>query len=365
MNPPRICLVTDSLQPSGLGVHMLTLAGALVGRYDVLFVMPEEAGGTWLEQAHALGCEPLCWNMQRESLSEALTARDIKLAHVHAGIGWEGHEAVYGAKTAGARTVRTEHLPYLITDEGQKAEYQDLTSVVDRFIFVSKSAADSHVAAGVPWEKARVVPNGILEPRTKQTRETVRARLGLTVDAPLVLTAGRFTEQKGHRYLLEAVAQVLVDLPIAVFALVGGGPLEPELKAQADALGVGDNVLFLGRRDDVPDLLGASDLFTLSSLFEGLPLVVLEALALGVPVVGTNVCGIRDAIQDGVTGRLVAPKDSGALAAGLLEALCQPEMRQRWAEAGRARFHACHRAERMAADTRSVYEQLLAGEAGL
>ena len=89
--------------------------------------------------------------------------------------------------------------------------------------------------------------------------------------------------------------------------------------------------------------------------------MALEALALGVPVVGTNVCGVRDAVQDGVTGRLVAPEDAGALAAGLLETLCRPEVRRRWAAAGRARFQACHRAERMAAATSRVYEHLLAG----
>ncbi len=365
MSLPRTCLVTDSLQPSGLGVHMLTLAGKLVSRYDMLFVVPEAAGGTWLEQAHTLGCETLAWNMERDSLSEALATRGVQLAHVHAGIGWEGHEAVYGAKNAGARTVRTEHLPYLLTDEHQKVTYRDLENSVDHFIFVSKSAADSYVAASVPCEKTTTVPNGILEPAPQRTREAVRTSLGVTRDAPLVLSVGRFTEQKGYRYLLEALPRVLADIPVAVFALVGEGPLDEELKAQADALGVAENVLFLGRRDDVPDLLGASDLFASASLFEGLPLVVLEALALGVPVVGTNVCGIRDAVQNGVTGRLVAPEDAGALAAGLLETLCQPEVRRRWGAAGRAHFHACHRAERMAAETRRVYEQLLVGEAGL
>ena len=362
MSPPRICLVTDSLQPSGLGVHMLTLAKELVGRYDVLFVMP--AGGTWLEQARILGCETLTWDLKRASLSEALETRGTQIAHVHAGIGWEGHEAVYGAKNAGARIVRTEHLPYLITDEGQKAVYRSLENAVDHFIFVSQSTADSYLAAGVSWEKTTTVPNGVRVPAPERTREAVRASLGVTVDAPLVLSVGRFTEQKGHRYLLEALPRVLADIPIAVLALVGEGPLENELRARADALGVGENVLFLGGRDDVPDLLGASDLLALSSLFEGLPLVVLEAMASGLPVVGTNTCGVRDAVQDGVTGRLVAPENPAALAAGLLEALCEPAARRRWGVAGQARFQACHRAEHMAAATSRVYEHLLAGEAG-
>ena len=244
---------------------MLTLAESLRGRYDISFVMPEAAGGTWLEQARALGCETLALGLASvTALSEALIAHDIQLAHIHAGIGWEGHEAVYGAKNAGARS-RAHRTPSLFADGRTPESHLPRLRNLRRPLHLRVEERRRQLRCrgrALPKNDHRAERDSRAR-AVEQTREAVRASLAVTRDAPLVLSVGRFTEQKGYRYLLEALPRVLADIPVAVFALVGEGPLENELKTQADALGVGENVLFLGRRDDVPDLLGASDLFAL------------------------------------------------------------------------------------------------------
>jgi glycosyltransferase involved in cell wall biosynthesis len=190
-------------------------------------------------------------------------------------------------------------------------------------------------------------------------RATARRRAGLPLMAPVVLTIGRFSEQKGHRYLLDAIPAIVARVPDACFAWVGSGELAADLRARVAAEGLADQVRFLGQRDDIPTLLAAADLFVLPSLFEGLPLVALEAMAAGLPVVGTRVCGTAEAVADGVTGRLVDPQDGAALAAGILEVLAQPDRGARWGAAGRRRVAAHFRADQMAAATARIYEELV------
>jgi len=164
--------------------------------------------------------------------------------------------------------------------------------------------------------------------------------------------------QKGYQDLLEVVPGVSARRPDARFVWAGEGSLEGELRARARALDVEHAVCFLGRRADVPDLLAAADLFVLPSRFEGLPLVALEAMAAGLPVIGTRVCGTSEVVLDGVTGRLVPPGAAPELTAAILEALEQPERSTRWGAAGRERVEREFSAGRMTRETIAVYEEL-------
>lgn len=121
--------------------------------------------------------------------------------------------------------------------------------------------------------------------RAPLDREAVRAALGLPPGAVAVVHVGRFDEQKNHRFLVRIAAEVLRREPTARFVLVGEGPLRPAAEAEAARLGMGDRLIFAGVRSDVPQILRACDLFLLPSLYEGLPLVGLEAQAAGLPVV--------------------------------------------------------------------------------
>ncbi len=249
--------------------------------------------------------------------------------------------------------------------EGDRADHLRMIGMVDRLICVSAAARESFLRSGVPAHKLRVVRNGIRPQPAARGAAEVRERLGIPSRARIVLTVGRMLELKGYHCLLEAVPAVVEGEPKACFLWAGEGPLEGELRERARALGLDGWVCFAGRREDVSDLMSATDLFVLPSLVEGLPLVVLEAMAAGLPVVGTRVCGTSEAVRDGVTGRLVEAGglveagDTAALAAAILEPLKDPRLAARWGAAGRSLIEREFSAGRMARETAEIYEELL------
>ncbi len=363
---PKLCLYTDSLEPSGVGEHMLTLAVELSRQFRVSFACPaSQSGLAFLKRAKAMNLKTLALEMRGESinhelLGDWLRAGGADIFHCHAGIGWEGHDGIYKARAAHVPfIVRTEHLPYLITDSRQQTNYQNMMRAVDKLICVSDEVRRSFQDSGVPVRKLEIVRNGIVPRRVCADRQTIRVQLNLPLNARIVLTAGRLTEQKGHRFLLEAVPTVIEHAPETHFVLVGEGQLKDELRARVRQLGFQSRVHFAGQRDDLPELMTAADLFVLPSLFEGLPLVILEAMAAGLPVIGTRVCGISEAVIDEITGRLVDAGNARVLAAAVLEALQQPGLAARWGKAGQKRFEREFTAARMAYETVAVYEGLL------
>jgi glycosyltransferase involved in cell wall biosynthesis len=367
-----ICLFTDSMEPSGMGQQMLTLAGELVQDFRILFTCPPtQEGRALLERATELGCVPLAIDIQgkpldRVKLGRWLRAMNVEVFHCHAGIGWEGHAGIYAARDSCVPVVvRTEHLPYLITQPLQRAEHNDMVDALDRLICVSREAYDSFIRNGIPAQRLAVIRNGISFTPAESDRQGVRKQFGLPAGAKIVLTVARMTAQKGHSYLLRAIPEILRREPNAYFLWVGGGPLEDELRQQMESLNIPrHHLIFGGRRDDVPQLLAASDVFALPSLFEGLPIVVLEAMASGLPVVGTRVCGTSEAIEDGLSGRLVEPADSKTLAAGIVEALTDTAQIARWREAARQRVQSHFSAQRMADEVVDLYNAMYAAHSG-
>jgi glycosyltransferase involved in cell wall biosynthesis len=170
----------------------------------------------------------------------------------------------------------------------------------------------------------------------RSERPAARTALGLTDDDVAVVTVANLRANKDHPNLLQA-ARRLVDEEVPVtFLVVGQGPLQHELAAMRDDLGLGDRVRFLGYQADPIGVLAAGDVFCLSSRYEGLPIALLEALALGLPVVSTAVGGVPTVITDGVEGRLVPPREPAALADAIAE-LVDPEVRRRLAGAAVSR----------------------------
>jgi glycosyltransferase involved in cell wall biosynthesis len=210
-----------------------------------------------------------------------------------------------------------------------------------------------------------VVRNGIRASPATSSREQTRERLGIAEDRPVVLSVGRMIDVKGHLFTLGAVEEVRRRGHDVLFLWVGGGPMEAALRERVAGEGLEDCVRFAGHRDDVPDLIAAADLFLLASMAEGLPLVLLEAMAASRPVVATRVCGTREVVEDGVTGRLVesgrldGSGDVVALADAILEPLTDAHTAARWGSAGRARFEERFTADRMARESAAVYDELL------
>ena len=352
---PSLCLVTESRAPSGMGTHMLMLATGLLPHYDIVVAAP--IGTPLLDQARASGLAVKAIDLADPAdLPRWLARSRPDLVHVHAGIGWEGHTSVAAARAAAARVVRTEHLPYLLTDEAQRAEYRDALGQVDRLIAVSDSVAHSYVGAGlasVIGDRLATVANGVAPRSPTRPRDTLRR--GWALDCgPVLLMAGRFAAQKGHAVMLAAMPAILAAHPRATLLMAGDGPLLFDVARDVARAGLAGSVRLLGQRSDLPDLMQAADLLLLPSQFEGLSLVALEAMAAGLAIVASDVPANADMLDGGRAGWLT-PGDPGALASAVVAALADPDRRAAVASAATARQADLYTAARMVGETAAIY----------
>lgn len=258
-----------------------------------------------------------------------------KILHVH------GYAAAdfgrLAARALGARLVLHEHFADPRMPSYQAVADRLLSRLTDRAIAVSGSTAEFLATERfVPRDRIRLIWNGApldeFAPVPRERAMAVRAALAVPEDAVVVGSIGRLNEQKGHRYLLDAMARVGGP---AWLLLAGDGDLMPALREQAAALGIADRVVFAGHRSDVPDLLGAIDVFAISSIYEGTPLALFEAMAAGKAIVSTAVDGCREVLRDGETGLLVPARDPAALAAALGRVASDAALRHALAEAAR------------------------------
>ena len=241
-----------------------------------------------------------------------------------------------------------------------RALLANLDNVTARFaaalVAVSKDTRRAYEEQGYP-HRIRVVYNGVTA--TAADAGGLREELSIPADAPLVAEVGRLCDVKGQRELIDAVAR----LPDARAVLVGadleqGGAYERALRQRAEELGVADRIVFAGYRDDAARVVAAADVFALPSWTEGLPLVVLEAMALGRPVVATTVGGTPELVADGETGLLVPPRDVEALTAALKRVLDDEGLRRRLGEAGKLRVAERFSSEAMTRDVLAVYDEV-------
>src|SRR5690606_4129085 len=221
----------------------------------------------------------------------------------------------------------------------------------DHFHAVSQAVKDSAVASlRIPPAKITVVHRGRdperIGQRTLERRKRVREALGIDDDAPVLVTVGRQEFQKGHRYLIEAMPKVLERYPRTRLLIAGRqGAATFELESAVAELRVSNSVTLLGHRPDVTDLMAAADLFVFPSLFEGLGGALIEALALGLPIVASDIPPVREVVGDDPVGDLVPPRNAAALADALTALLDEPERQRSYAEAGRLRFQRMFLAE--------------------
>ncbi|MGI0016318.1 MAG: glycosyltransferase, partial [Nitrososphaera sp.] len=207
-------------------------------------------------------------------------------------------------------------------------------------------------------DNIRVVHNGIDLHRyaADDLRNTIRKELGINA-RPVIGTVGNLYAVKGQAYLLRACAIVAKDFPDFVLLVAGRGEQLASLDAEARCLGIGGNVKFLGFREDIPTLLQAMDVFVLPSVSEGLPLSILEAMALEKPVVASNVGGIPEVVKNGITGYLVPPKDPEALAENILLLLHHTQLAAHLGTSGRRRVQEAFSLEQMIQEYQSLYER--------
>jgi glycosyltransferase involved in cell wall biosynthesis len=216
--------------------------------------------------------------------------------------------------------------------------------------------------------KSRVVHHGLDPTPIIAAGETARRRIreewGIPVDTVLIGSVARLSPEKSLETLLEGFAQLLErngGVPKLAMALVGPGPSEAELRALAGSLDIADEVIFAGRREDIPSVLNAFDIFVLPSVYEGFGLAVLEAMAAGLPVIASRIGAFEEIVAESETGRLFELRNPHALADELEALVCNPELRRTFGANGRHRVEQDFSLEAMHAKTWNAYLDALAG----
>jgi glycosyltransferase involved in cell wall biosynthesis len=341
-----------------------------------------EAAGA---RVHSIACSgPFGTARRILKLARLIRQLDIDLVHtsnvdgeLHGGIaGRMAGVPVIGTLTNIANEpVRLVDNPYVNARKlrwAQRLRRLVLRRTHDRYIAISAYVSQSTIrAVGLPPAAIEVIYRGLPEsgPAAEPHHvEAVRRELEMDRYYPVLLTVGRLVAQKGQRYLIEAMPEILRSHPRAQLLIVGMGILEQKLREQVNELGLRSSVRFLGRREDVPALMGAADMFVFPSLFEGLGVSLLEACASGLPCVASNVGPLPEVVENGVTGALVPSQDPTSLAEAVSRLASDPDLMRRYGVAARARVRQTFRIERSIAQLEALYEDVLGprtGEAAL
>ena len=233
----------------------------------------------------------------------------------------------------------------------------------DKLIAVSTLNIEKGLDAGISTrEKYTVIHSGIdidLYKNVSIDANKKKEELGIPMNVPIIGTVGRLSPQKCPQDFVKAAAEVLRKMPDAVFLYVGDGPLRQEIEELIQELGVSKNIILLGLRTDIPELLAVMDVFMLSSLWEGLPRVFLEAMSAGLPIVATNVDGASEAIKDEQNGFLVPPGDYKALASKIHTLIKNPQLIKDMGEASQRLMHSDFSVHTMVNQIQTLYQELL------
>lgn len=304
-------------------------------QYDVTLCLLTNRAGFLLERVRALGIRVVCAHLEQRPTTYA------RLAHLRRLITEERPDVVTGLlcwdHTYGLTAAVAANVPLVIAELHNEreavrrafsrgfrlAEVFTLSLFADLVVGCSDQVRRSYVEAW-PWISARALAvRNAIDTHAAPHRLPTRG----TTTSVVIGTLGRLLPQKNHKLLLEAAALVRDRHPHARFLVAGDGPLRPELEQQAAALGLTGHVEFTGETRTPYQFLSSLDLFVMSSDWEGLPLVAMEAMACGVPVVATNVGGVSELVSDGNNGLLTQPGDAGALADALGRVIQDEELR--------------------------------------
>jgi glycosyltransferase involved in cell wall biosynthesis len=250
-----------------------------------------------------------------------------------------------GRLEGGKRLLRSLVRTYEITVGGYVVRRSD------HVICVSKAVAEHARRMGGCSTPMTVIPNGV-------DTNLFHPRLGRNNVSQTILFVGRLVPNKGPETLIQAVPEVLAQHPQAQFVMIGDGPLRVRLEKQARRLGIGHALQFLGIRHDVPDLMREATLLVRPSSLEGMPLVVLEAMASAIPVVATPVGGTSELLKDGVHGLLIPVGDSAALAKSIISLLSDRSLAEEMGRRGRELVEDSYTWDAVIDQTECVYAEV-------
>jgi glycosyltransferase involved in cell wall biosynthesis len=298
-------------------------------------IRPADDASAYLERQ---GLTPVCLGRHRFSPRLAtdllaLVRRDRPhILHAH-GYATANYARAIGLVT-GVRIIVHEHTAFPTIPGYQQAADRLLARCADLGIAVSASTREFMIRRrAFRADRVRVVFNGApldeFRRRGADASRSQRTGLGMAADDVVIGTVGRLDHQKGMTYFLQAAAHVHRLRPRTRFVVAGDGHLMEEHRAEARALGIADRTTFTGFCENVPALLSALDLQVFPSLWEGTPLTVFEAMAMGLPMVSTMVDGLAEVLRHRENALLVPPRDPNALAAGMLELVDDPALAAR------------------------------------
>jgi L-malate glycosyltransferase len=369
---PTVCQVLHSLGVGGAEVLAVRLARQLGDHYRFVFACLDELGplGEQVRSegipVHVLGRRAGLDGRCVWRLAQLLRREGAALVHAH-------QYTPYSYATAARLLCRRP--PVLFTEHGR--HFPDLPKRRriwanrlllqrrDRLVGVGQVVKNALVAnEGFSPERVGVIYNGIdltAYEGAAPDRAAIRRDMGVGPGDFVILLVARLDYLKDHATALRAFDLVRRERPDARLILVGDGPERDAVERRVADLGLGESVRLLGLRRDVPRLVRAADVFLLTSISEGIPLTVLEAMAAEVPVVATRVGGLSEVVEDGQTGLLAPAGDAASLAAHVLRLAGDPGLRGELARRGRRRVEDLFSEERMVAEYRGLYAEQVRG----
>jgi len=373
MKPTRVALVVNNLDVGGLEKVVLSLLTKLDrAQFDPQLICLNGPGKLFANANLASEATLVLEKRQRSYFGlnldlSALVAirrfvfqRSIRLVHAHNAAPLIYSGLVSRTLARRPRLVYTEHNQIYSATDKSKRKFRFYLKFADSVVSVSHDLANAlRVSAG--WRRPiEVIHNGIDGHRFEMGRnEKVRAELGITEDTFLIGAGVVLSRQKGIPDLIEAAQRVCATCPRAVFVIAGDGPLRSELESLGRQSGLGSRLRFLGFRSDMPEFIAALDLYVLPSLWEGLPLALCEALAVGKPIVCTNVGGNSEVVINGENGYVVPAADPVALSTAILKMSEVADLSEQYSKCNRDRFEKNFSDHAMIAAHEKLYRRLL------
>lgn len=356
---PRILQIVTKADLGGAQVHVLDLLRGFKDDFEMVLATGEE--GYCTDQARNIGieCHVLPSLVQRiDPISDLkATAESIKLIRairpdlVHCHTTKAGLVGRLAARLVSVPAVFTAHT--WCFSEGTSLAWRALGRPAETFAALCSkkiiTVSDANRTAAIARKIARA--DKFITVHNGGADTPHRARPG-SGNPPRIMMVARFAAQKNQTLLVETVAKLKRP---AILTLIGDGPLRQQAEQAAAACPAHIKVEFLGQRRDIPELLAQADLFVLSTNWEGFPISILEAMRAGLPVISTDVNGVREAVDDGETGLLVSPRDGDGLLDVLEKLVFDPAMLERMGTRGRAKFEQSFSLDAMLRKTVSVY----------
>jgi len=354
-----------------IGGGQISLLGLLKrlnrGKYHPVVVCP--AVGSLYDELKRIGVEThivrmntlrnlnfLLWVKTINRLVQLIKSKKIQIIHSNG-----SRATIFGG--IAARLTKTPLIWHVRIVNSDKLLDRLLARLASKIIVISKAVSRRFNWLKNKEDKIVLVYNGIDLEKFKPNVGIRKVRgESLSSKTPMVVTVGRLDWYKGHKYLLEAAEKIVQILPDARFLIVGDGEYRKRLENQVKQLNLDENVIFTGNRKDIPEILAGIDLFVLSSVSEGFGRAVAEAMACAKTVVATKAGGLSEVVEDGITGRLVSPKNSTALAEAIIELLKDKKKAENMGIAGRKRVEKLFSIERNVKSIEELYKKILTRE---